>query len=202
MRLGRCCTVARELMPSPRSRIKARFPFPRFLKGCVLALSTFACADAALSEDICPGKLFDYRQDDAGLVFWLKEVPNVVFRTSAECDPSGECIYEITSNDLGGTRMIAERLRFSNICNAFKRSQKEKANPYFESGDAILFAFTRTREIQYLYTEDILQFRIVVSQYYDKPRDDPWGRWEGDEYSGKMLSLGVETVKVLIGSAN
>lgn len=160
------------------------------------------CSGTAFADDFCSGDVLSYRLEDQKYTFWIAEVPRFEFTELKSCDPSKECKYRIDSTEFGTTRVIVDSLSIGDICNAFKRTQAEKENPYFQSSNDTLFAYKRKREVIYRASTRELLLEILVSQYFDGPGDESWGSWEGDEYSGIMTSLGVETVEIFIGNPN
>ncbi len=150
----------------------------------------------AHAEDACPGKLFDYGTDGEEYVFWLREVPQITFRSSAGCNPFKDCTYEVTASGVEVDYRVAQNLNIRKICTAFRRTETFGANLGFEWADSVISFFAKMRVVEYRLNDSGTRFVIEVSQYFNGEGDEAWGTFDGDEASGGILPLGITSVEV------
>jgi hypothetical protein len=110
----------------------------------------FSLSQNALATDIrsvCEKNDIQVTEKNNHLVLRLEDFQFVDFITGPECELGKVCQYKIVARSGTYERIVAERAEISNICDAFRVSERKSRNPFFgiKSSRAImLYPFITT----------------------------------------------------------
>lgn len=183
------------------SLVGRKKPCAGFLEKSLIALSLCAALSCspALADDACRNGRLPLVSSDDGLVLWFSDVPEVRFHAVGECNPLVACEFSVLAQDVDKVHIVVESLNIEDFCSAFKRKQQNESNVYFESSQSTVALFEKVNSTVYDFKGGT-RLTIEVIKYHNGKKDTEWGFYESPFGAGRILSLGVRSVRIDTGS--